>query len=103
MIKCFTILKEGNMKVKFAVYAYRNVPYEEETFRISGDFESIEEALNFKSLAEKTEIRSVLMTKELFVSTIIESLGDKINISKIEPHEKYTELLMKYDMLDCLH
>lgn len=59
--------------------------------------------MRISNLKEKTEIRSILMTKELFVSTIIESLGDKINISKIEPHEKYTELLMKYDMLDCLH
>ena len=67
------------MKVKFAVYAYRNIPYEEETFRISGDFETIEEALNFKELAEKTEVRNILMTKEIFVATIIESLGDKIN------------------------
>ena len=90
------------MKVKFAVYAYRNIPYEEETFRISGDFETIEEALNFKELAEKTEVRNILMTKEIFVATIIESLGDKINIPDIEPHEKFKELLIKYGMINFL-
>lgn len=90
------------MKVKFAVYAYRNIPYEEETFRISGDFETIEEALNFKELAEKTEVRNILMTKEIFVATIIESLGDKINIPDIEPHEKFKELLIKYGMIHLL-
>lgn len=90
------------MKVKFAVYAYRNIPYEEETFRISGDFETIEEALNFKELAEKTEVRNILMTKEIFVATIIESLGDKINIPNIEPHEKFKELLIKYGMIHFL-
>lgn len=90
------------MKVKFAVYAYRNIPYEEETFRISGDFETIEEALNFKELAEKTEVRNILMTKEIFVATIIESLGDKINIPDIEPHEKFKELLIKYGMIHFL-
>lgn len=90
------------MKVKFAVYAYRNISYEEETFRVSGDFESIEEALSFKDLVEKTEVSNILMTNEVFVATIIESLGDKINIPNIEPHEKYTELLIKYGMLDCL-
>jgi len=42
------------------------------------------------------------MTNEVFVATIIESLGDKINIPNIEPHEKYKELLIKYGMLDCL-
>lgn len=90
------------MKVKFAVYAYRNIPYEEETLRISGDFETIEEALNFKELAEKTEVRNILMTKEIFVATIIESLGDKINIPNIEPHEKFKELLIKYGMIHFL-
>lgn len=90
------------MKVKFAVYAYRNIPYEEETFRISGDFETIEEALNFKELAEKTEVRNILMTKEIFVATIIESLGDKINIPNIEPHENFKELLSKYGMIHFL-
>ena len=90
------------MKVKFAVYAYRNISYEEETFRVSGDFESIEEALSFKDLVEKTEVRNILMTNEVFVATIIESLGDKINIPNIEPNEKYKELLIKYGMLDCL-
>lgn len=90
------------MKVKFAVYAYRNIPYEEETFRISGDFETIEEALNFKEFAEKTEVRNILMTKEIFVATIIESLGNKINIPNIEPHEKFKELLSKYGMIHFL-
>lgn len=90
------------MKVKFAVYAYRNIPYEEETFRISGDFESIEEALNFKNLVEKTEVRNILMTKEIFVATVIESLGYKINVPNIEPYEKYIKLLIKYNMLDSL-
>ena len=90
------------MKVKFAVYAYRNIPYEEETFRISGDFETIEEALNFKEFAEKTEVRNILMTKEIFVATIIESLGNKINIPNIEPHEKFKELLIKYGMIHFL-
>ena len=88
------------MKVKFAVYG--NIPYEEETFRISGDFETIEEALNFKELAEKTEVRNILMTKEIFVATIIESLGDKINIPDIEPHEKFKELLIKYGIIHFL-
>jgi len=42
------------------------------------------------------------MTKEIFVATIIESLGDKINIPNIEPHEKFKELLIKYGMIHFL-
>lgn len=40
------------MKQEFAVYAYRNVAYEEQVFKVSGNLDSIEEALHFKFFVE---------------------------------------------------
>lgn len=92
------------MKTKFAVYGFCNHAYAERTIRISGDMETIEEALTFRELAEKTEVKDIFIVQELFVSTVIESVGKKIplSVNSGEKKELYIDLLRKYEMLDLL-
>lgn len=92
------------MKTKFAVYGFCNHAYAERTIRISGDMETPEEALTFRELAEKTEVKDIFVVQELFVSTVIESVGKKISLSvnSGEKKELYIDLLRKYEMLDLL-
>lgn len=51
------------MKEKFAVYGFCNHAYAERTIRISGDMETLEEALTFRELAEKTEVKDIFIHK----------------------------------------
>lgn len=92
------------MKRKFAVYGFCNHAYAEQTIRISGDMETLEEALTFRELAEKTEIKDIFIVQELFVSTVIELVGKKIplSVNSGEKKELYIDLLRKYEMLDLL-
>lgn len=92
------------MKTKFAVYGFCNHAYAEKTIRISGDMETLEEALTFRELAEKTEVKDIFVVQELFVSTVISSVSKEIELSinSGEQKELYIDLLKKYEMLDSL-
>lgn len=92
------------MKEKFAVYGYCNHSYAERTIRISGNMETLEEALTFRELAEKTEVKDIFVVQELFIGTVIESVSKEIELSigSGDKKELYIDLLRKYEMLDLL-
>lgn len=97
--------------MKFAVYSLFTSNYETSISKISGDFKNIEEALTFKSLLEEIDIDFLLESNEIFVSTVLESISDKINFKKEqtypvekenEIYQKYLRILKNYNMYELL-
>lgn len=97
--------------MKFAVYSLFTSNYETSISKISGDFKNIEEALTFKSLLEEIDIDFLLESNEIFVSTVLESISDKINLKKEqtypvekenEIYQKYLRILKNYNMYELL-